>query len=143
MPCRDFLKNSGVILWDSCLSRAIRTPAGEITIEVLRASMSIPQFHLLIRTTWVIQQTKRITAPTCDFSKIINAVEATDYEIAQMGFTEAESARDNAAWRLGPVSEEVQKALGFLSPPREAQTIDMALRYLIFAEHAQSPRRSP
>ena len=71
------------------------------------------------------------------FSKILDAVEATDYEISQMSELTATSARENAPWRLSPITNELKRALANLKPPRTSESIGEALHYLIFDEHNQ------
>ena len=74
------------------------------------------------------------------FSKIVAAVEAVDYELEQMGWQEAQSARDDAQWRQEEVPNPLQNTLSQLKPPRQAQTISDALGYLCYAKHY--PRKS-
>ena len=76
------------------------------------------------------------------FSKLIDAVEAVDFEIDKMGLRESNSAREDAAWRLTPITNELQAELRLLSPPRNAATIGDALGYLVFAEHNASQQSS-
>ncbi len=69
------------------------------------------------------------------FSKIIDAVEAFDYEIEQMGFVESRTARDDASWRETLVSTELEQILDDLIPPRKAENLSDALGYLTYEEH--------
>jgi len=75
------------------------------------------------------------------FTRIEEALEATDYEVAQTGRVEALSARDEAAWRQDPVPASVLETLAELSPPRYAASLGEALAYLAFAKH--NPPREP
>ena len=70
-----------------------------------------------------------------EFTKIIDAVEAVDFEINSMGRIAQFSALDDADWRIAPVSEEITTLLKALHPPRETQFLGDALGYLLFAEH--------
>jgi superfamily II DNA or RNA helicase len=69
------------------------------------------------------------------FSKIIDAVEAVDYEINRMGHIQRISARDDADWRLADAPEMVQRQLQTFRPPRRAENLSDALGYLLYAKH--------
>lgn len=69
------------------------------------------------------------------FTKVIDAVEAVDYEINRMGSIQRISARDDADWRLADVPESVQQQLGTFRPPRRAENLGDALGYLLYAQH--------
>ncbi len=69
------------------------------------------------------------------FTKVIDAVEAVDYEINRMGSIQRISARDDADWRLGDVPASVQQQLGAFRPPRRAENLGDALGYLLYAQH--------
>jgi len=60
------------------------------------------------------------------------AIEAVDLELPEHG--DPDSARLDAAWRQGAVSEPLAAALGALSPPRLATTIGEAIAHLALAE---------
>jgi len=64
------------------------------------------------------------------FSRIVEAVEAVDFEIQRRGRTIAESARDFAAWRFEDPPQDVLNRLSGLRPPRQCQTYGEALRIL-------------
>lgn len=51
------------------------------------------------------------------FGRTLEAVEAVDWEIEQMGPGPAQSARPDAPWRGQPVGEELAAALAALTPP--------------------------
>lgn len=76
------------------------------------------------------------------FSRILDAVEATDFELQQLSPQAAWSARDDAPWRSNPATPELQDALSQLRPPRKAQFLGDALAYLIFSEYNSNPHPS-
>lgn len=69
------------------------------------------------------------------FSKIIDAVEAVDYEINRMGSIQRQSARDDADWRLADAPDMIKQQLGTFHPPRQAENLSDALGYLLYAKH--------
>lgn len=69
------------------------------------------------------------------FTKIIDAVEAVDYEINKMGKIQRLTARDDADWRLADAPEVVQQQLQSFRPPRRAENLSDALGYLLYAKH--------
>ena len=69
------------------------------------------------------------------FSKIIDAFEAVDYEINQMGQIQRSTAREDADWRLSDVPENIQAQLLRFNPPRTAEILSDALGYLLYAKH--------
>ncbi len=69
------------------------------------------------------------------FTKIIDAVEAVDYEINKMGKVQRLTARDDADWRLADAPEVVQQQLQSFRPPRRAENLSDALGYLLYAKH--------
>ena len=69
------------------------------------------------------------------FTKIIDAVEAVDYEINRMGRIQRLSARDDADWRLADAPEMIQRQLNSFHPPRTAENLGDALGYLLYAKH--------
>ncbi|MEC8379849.1 MAG: DEAD/DEAH box helicase [Myxococcota bacterium] len=77
--------------------------------------------------------------PVASFSRILDAVEATDFELQKISQQAAWSARDDADWRNAAVTSELQDALAQLRPPRRAETLGNALAYLIFSEYNSSP----
>ncbi|MEC7987484.1 MAG: DEAD/DEAH box helicase family protein [Myxococcota bacterium] len=93
--------------------------------EILnRGKRKKERYHILI-------DNQRVAA----FSKILDAVEAVDYEIEQMGRTESNTAHDEAQWRQEPPPIEIQRALQNLTPPRSANNLSDALGYLCYASH--------
>ena len=74
------------------------------------------------------------------FSKIVDAVEAVDFEIQSMGRIAMLTALDDADWRIAPITDEIRSELKTLHPPRSTEFIGDALGYLLFAQHNQ-PRR--
>lgn len=70
------------------------------------------------------------------FTRIVEAVEAVDYEVDQMGPESALSARPEAPWRQQPVDEQTAEALLALKPPRRARTMGDALHYLAHGRRA-------
>jgi ATP-dependent helicase IRC3 len=77
------------------------------------------------------------------FSRIIDAIEAVDYEIEQMGSLELQTARDDAIWRTDTVPHEISQMLKSLRPPRKANNLADALGYLVFAKHHFSRTSRP
>ncbi len=76
------------------------------------------------------------------FSRVMDAVEAVDFELSRRGLRVAESAKDYAGWRFDDVPQELVSRLAALRPPRRAQTHGEALRVLAWAAHARvGPRR--
>lgn len=69
------------------------------------------------------------------FSKIIDAVEAVDYEINRMGQIQRMTALEDADWRLADVPESIQAQLQRFHPPRQAEILSDALGYLLYAKH--------
>lgn len=67
------------------------------------------------------------------FSTIQEAVTATDYEIERMGRTARQTAQESAKWRHEPAPPSLQRQLSALRPPRHADTIAEAMRYLVYA----------
>lgn len=68
------------------------------------------------------------------FSKILEAVEAVDYEVHKMGPVQRNSALDDADWRIADVPKEMISMLQALRPPRTAETLGDALGYLLYAQ---------
>ena len=76
------------------------------------------------------------------FSKVIEAVEAVDFEINSMGSIPGQTALDDADWRIAPVTEELNAELRKLHPPRKTKFIGDALGYLLSAEYIQTRRQN-
>lgn len=76
------------------------------------------------------------------FAKIIDAVEAVDFEINSMGKIPMLTALDDADWRIAPAPEDLQAELKKLHPPRHTDCIGDALGYLLFAQYNQPRRRN-
>jgi ATP-dependent helicase IRC3 len=76
------------------------------------------------------------------FSKVIEAVEAVDFEINSMGPIPGQTALDDADWRISPVTEELKAELRKLHPPRNTEFIGEALGYLLSAEYIQARKRN-
>lgn len=74
------------------------------------------------------------------FSKVIDAVEAVDFEINSMGSVPNQTALDDADWRIAPITDELRSELKKLHPPRKTNFIGDAIGYLLFAEHNQARR---
>ena len=74
------------------------------------------------------------------FSKVIDAVEAVDFEISSMGPIPNQTALDDADWRIAPITDELRSELKKLHPPRNTEFIGDAIGYLLFAEHNQARR---
>lgn len=74
------------------------------------------------------------------FSKVIDAVEAVDFEINSMGPIPNQTALDDADWRIAPITDELRSELKKLHPPRNTEFIGDAIGYLLFAEHNQARR---
>jgi ATP-dependent helicase IRC3 len=72
------------------------------------------------------------------FSRLEEAVEAVDYEVAEQGPAAEQSARPTAAWRSQPPTPEQRAALAALAPPQAAATQGEALRLLTWAAHART-----
>ena len=77
------------------------------------------------------------------FSKMLDAIEAVDYEIERLGAVEKYTARDDAEWRETPVPSPLAKVLQELHPPRRATNLSDALGYLVYSDHhqQQTPRK--
>lgn len=71
------------------------------------------------------------------FSRIEEAVEAVDYEIARMGARVLASARGTAGWRFDPVPPELRAQLSGLRTSRIAGNRGEALQLLAWAAHAR------
>jgi superfamily II DNA or RNA helicase len=78
--------------------------------------------------------------PMASFSKLLEAVEACDYEVHQMGPVSVASASPGAAWRARPVPEGLARKLQQLSPPRVARSTGDAMRYLAYGTYARRKR---
>jgi superfamily II DNA or RNA helicase len=76
------------------------------------------------------------------FGRIEEAVEAVDFEVAQMGAHAAVSARSDADWRARPVPDALARRLRELRTPRRAESLGDAVRYLVYAERGPGARRS-
>lgn len=76
------------------------------------------------------------------FTKIIDAVEAVDFEIESMGQIATLTALDDADWRIAPITDELRTELKKLHPPRTTEFIGDALGYLLFAQYNQPRRRN-
>lgn len=74
------------------------------------------------------------------FSRLTDAVEAVDYEVAALGPLAERSARPSAAWRSLPVSDAQLAALARLSPPAHAETKGHAVRLLAFGKYTRRQR---
>lgn len=70
------------------------------------------------------------------FTKLVDAVEAVDYEVAKFGPLAIRTAQRDAQWRADPPDEHLVQALLELKPPRAAKTTDDALHYLAHSRRA-------
>lgn len=79
------------------------------------------------------------------FSTIQDAVTATDYEISTMGRHAQQTAQSTAAWRFEAVTDSLARQLSRLRPPRRADHVGEAMRYLVHARWSRKKRwgRSP
>ena len=66
------------------------------------------------------------------FSTLQDAVTATDYEVQRMGRHAWQTAQEIASWRHEPVTPGLARQLGRLRPPRHADTVAEAMRYLVY-----------
>jgi hypothetical protein len=74
------------------------------------------------------------------FSRLTDAVEAVDYEVAAQGLAAERSAHPQAEWRSMAVSAAQREALARLSPPATARTKGEAVRLLAFGKYARRHR---
>ena len=72
------------------------------------------------------------------FTKIIDAVEAVDFELNKSGKVQRMTALENADWRLTDVPEGIQIQLQRFKPPRTAKFLGDALGYLLYAKYNPS-----
>lgn len=89
------------------------------------------------RKTWSVRLDREEVAT---FSTLEEAVTATDYEIRRMGRHAAATARETAEWRFQPVTEGLSGQLARLRPPRRAQTVAEAMRYLVYDRWSKKTR---
>jgi hypothetical protein len=71
------------------------------------------------------------------FSRIEEAVEAVDYEVASLGRAAAVSALAGASWRSAPPDAAVPRDVRYPAP----RTVAEALRLAVFLRLAQGPNR--
>ena len=71
------------------------------------------------------------------FTKLLDAVQAVDYEIQKRGPGVEASARRAAAWRSEPPAQALVDKLSALRPPRGAKTVAQALGHLAHARRAR------
>ena len=74
------------------------------------------------------------------FSRIEDAVEAVDFEVARMGPGVEASAKPTAAWRFEAVDPDTAQRMADLSPPRRADTEGQAQRLLAWSQYWRTPR---
>ena len=111
-----------------------RRAAGEgrlTRIEVLSRGRGKDKWHVLIDGRKV-----------AGFSKVAQAVEATDFEVHRMGKVALVTALPEAAWRQEPVPEDLAAKLADLRRPRRADTWGEALRLWGFEVHARALRKT-
>ncbi len=89
------------------------------------------------RKTWSVLLDREEVA---SFSVIEEAVTATDYEIRRMGKLAAQSARETASWRFEAITPGLTRQLAALRPPRRAQTVAEAMRYLVYDRWSKKQR---
>ncbi len=89
------------------------------------------------RKTWSVLLDREEVA---SFSVIEEAVTATDYEIRRMGKLAAQSARETASWRFEAITPCLTRQLAALRPPRRAQTVAEAMRYLVYDRWSKKQR---
>lgn len=109
-----------------------RKAAGEgrlTAIEVLRLGRGKDKWHVLIGGQKV-----------AGFSKVAQAVEATDFEVQRMGRVAMVTALPEAEWRQEAVPPELVDRLADLRRPRRAASWAEALRLLGFERHARRRR---
>lgn len=70
------------------------------------------------------------------FTRLIDAVQAVDYELEQLGPDVQNSALPEAHWRHQPPDAETKKTLKQLKPPRRAVTMADAMHYIAHARRA-------
>lgn len=70
------------------------------------------------------------------FTRLLDAVQAVDYELEQMGPHVQRSALPDARWRQQPPDEKLTKTLANLKPPRKAACMGDALHYIAHARRA-------
>ena len=68
------------------------------------------------------------------FSKVEQAVEAVDYEVAKKGRTWQRAAHEQATWREQPVPADLRDRLLRLRTPGDARCWGQALQLISFAE---------
>ncbi|MEC8422313.1 MAG: hypothetical protein VX000_00980, partial [Myxococcota bacterium] len=109
-----------------------RRAAGEgrlTTIEVLARGRGADKWHVLIDGRKV-----------AGFSRVAEAVEATDFEVHRMGKVALVTALPEAAWRSEPVPADLAARLADLRRPRRATSWGEAVRLLGFEAHARKRR---
>ena len=74
------------------------------------------------------------------FSTLEEAVLATDYELQRMGRVAWQSAQETAPWRFSPITEGLARQLARLRPPRKADTVAEAMRYLVYDRWSRRQR---
>lgn len=77
------------------------------------------------------------------FSTLEEAVMATDYEIQRMGRTARETAAGTASWRFEAVTRGLASQLARLRPPRRAESVGEAMRYLVYDKWSRKKRWGP
>ena len=70
------------------------------------------------------------------FTRLLDAVQAVDYELEQMGPHVQYSALPEAQWRLKAPDAKLKQSLSQLKPPRHATTVADALHYIAHARRA-------
>ena len=113
-----------------------------LALHYLRSEEQLGEFLILDtrrsgRKRWqVLHQREEVAT----FARVTEAVEAVDYEVAELGIIAAESVTPRAMWRDLPVSEAQAKALAALRPPGRATTKGEAVRQLAYARYAHRRR---
>ena len=85
------------------------------------------------RTRYVVLVDEKEVA---SFSRIVDAVEAVDYEVQKMGRLALDTAHPAAGWRAERNDAATRRRLAALRPPRDARTMGEALHYLTHARRA-------
>lgn len=78
--------------------------------------------------------------PVARFSRIAEAIEAVDYEIAERGPEASRSARPDAQWRRSALTPSRIAELAACNPPQVARDEGEALRILAWIKHARVKR---
>ncbi|MFT4979349.1 MAG: superfamily II DNA or RNA helicase [Myxococcota bacterium] len=74
------------------------------------------------------------------FSTLQEAVSATDYEVQRMGRFAQNSAQGIAPWRFEPITRGLAQQLSRLRPPRRADSVGEAMRYLVYDKWSRKKR---